>query len=569
MSDEARRLPVVLFWHMHQPDYRGPGEGDYQLPWVYLHGIKDYVDMASYLEANHDARAVVNFVPTLLEQIADYAAQIKGWLDDGTPIRDPLLEALAGPKIPQDREGRMALLHACKRINKSRLVDRFQHFQDLFDLMHLAEKHPDCVAYFSDQFFADLLMWYHIAWMGESVRHNDSRLQALEEKTRDFTDDDRRELVTIIGELLDAIVPRYRRLAQQGRVELSVTPYAHPIMPLLIDMQSAREAVEGIAMPEVESYPEGEDRAIWHVERGLEVFERFFGFRPEGCWPAEGAISTPTLELLQGSGFKWVASGQEVLHNSLVRERGGVHPDNWVHRPYKVNDTDFFVFFRDDGLSDLIGFTYSDWHADDAVDNFVRHLETIADNTAGQDDALVSIIMDGENAWEYYPNNGAYFLSALYARLADNPKLELTTYSDFIDSRPLPREKIAGVVTGSWVFGSLTTWIGDRDKNRAWEMLVDAKRAFDKVLMSGRLTDDERDAAEHQLAICEGSDWFWWFGDYNPSSTVADFERLFRSQLMVLYDVLGEAPPDYLSEVFARGSGNPDKGGVMRQGQAS
>jgi len=550
---------------MHQPDYRGPDDGDYQLPWVYLHGIKDYVDMVSYLEANHDARAVVNFVPTLLEQIVDYAAQIRAWLDEGTRIGDPLLDALASPQIPADRKARANLLRACKRVNKTRLVDRFQHFRDLFELARLTEKHPGCVAYFSDQYFADLLMWYHIAWMGESGRANDVRLQALAPKARDFTAEDRHQLLTIIAELLDAIIPRYRRLAQQGRVELSVTPYAHPIMPLLIDMQSAREATADIKMPEVDAYPEGEDRAIWHTERGLEVFEKFFGFRPIGCWPAEGAISTPTLELLQGSGFRWVASGQEVLHNSLVRERGGALPANWIHRPYKVDDTDFFVFFRDDGLSDLIGFTYSDWHADDAVDNFVRHLETIAENTAGQDDALVSIIMDGENAWEYYPNNGAYFLSALYERLSSHPKLELTTFSSYIESRPLPSEKIKSVVTGSWVFGSLTTWIGDRDKNRAWEMLVDAKRVFDRVLASGRLSDSERDAAEQQLAICEGSDWFWWFGDYNPSSTVADFESLFRRQLEVLYTLLGEKSPSYLSEVFARGSGNPDKGGVMRQ----
>ena len=363
---------------------------------------------------------------------------------------------------------------------------------------------------------------------------------------------------------MDAVIPRYRRLAQQGRVELAVSPYAHPILPLLIDLQSGREATPDIPMPTAKAYPEGEDRAVWHIERGLEVFEEHFGFRPAGCWPSEGAISTASLELLEGSGFRWVASGQQVLHNSLNHERGGELPANWIHRPYRIGDTDFCVFFRDDGMSDLIGFTYSDWHADDAVNNFVEHLEKIAADTAGAADSLVTIIMDGENAWEYYPNNGAYFLNALYERLADHPDLDLTTFSAYLDKCACPDEALQGVVTGSWVYGTLTTWIGDPDKNRAWDMLIDAKKVYDKVLVSGRLSDDQRDLVEQQLARCEGSDWFWWFGDYNPSDTVSDFESLFRRQLELLYRLMDKDPPSYLGEVFARGSGTPDKGGVMR-----
>ena len=565
MSDESRRLPVVLCWHMHQPDYRGPGDGDFHLPWVYLHGIKDYVDMAAHLEAHPKARAVVNFVPTLLEQIAEYARQINAWLDGGHRIRDPLLAALAGPEVPAQAGERCALLRACKRANKTRLIDRFQPYRDLVEMSRMLEQHPERISYFSDQYVVDMLMWYHIAWMGESVRGHDLRLQALTEKARNLDDDDRRQIVTIIGELMDAIVPRYRRLAEQGKVELSVTPYAHAIMPLLIDFDSAREAIPEIQMPESDGYPDGEHRVVWHVERGLQVFEDFFGFRPTGCWPGEGAVSAPTVEALQGSGFRWIASGQQVLRNSLERERKGELPRNWVHRPYKVADSEFMMMFRDDGLSDLIGFTYSDWHAQDAVTNFIQHLEAIAANTADQEDALVAIIMDGENAWEYYPNNGGYFLSELYARLAEHPLLDLTTFSDFIQGLTRPTESLKSLVTGSWVYGTLSTWIGDRDKNRAWDMLVDAKRVFDRVMESERLDSAERDAAEEQLAICEGSDWFWWFGDYNPGETVADFECLYRRQLGELYRLLGETPPAYLSEVFAHGSGAPDKGGVMRQ----
>lgn len=564
MSGKRRRLPVVLCWHMHQPDYRGPDDGDYQLPWVYLHGIKDYVDMAAHLEANPKARAVVNFVPILLEQITDYAAQVHAWADNGARIHDPLLSALAGPAIPAGAGERFAVLRACRRANKNRLIDRYKRFHELIELGGVAEPQDERLVYLSDQYFADLLVWYHIAWLGESVRSHDVRVQALIQKGRGFTPEDRRQLVVLIGELMDAIIPRYRRLAQQGRIELSFTPYAHPILPLLVDIKSGLDATPDMELPAVDSYPEGEDRSVWHIERGLEVFEEHFGFRPVGCWPAEGAISTPTMELLQGSGFRWVASGQQVLHNTLSRERGGGLPANWLHRPYRIRDSRFCVFFRDDGLSDLIGFTYSDWHADDAVNNFVQHLETIAASNAREQDAVVSIILDGENAWEYYPKNGSYFLSGLYERLADHPDLELTTFASYLDNCQCPEESLEGVVTGSWVYGTLTTWIGDCDKNRAWEMLVEAKQAYDRVIASGRLADEQRDLVDQQLARCEGSDWFWWFGDYNPGDTVSDFESLFRRQLEVLYRMLGEQPPAYLADVFARGSGNPDKGGVMR-----
>jgi len=245
----------------------------------------------------------------------------------------------------------------------------------------------------------------------------------------------------------------------------------------------------------------------------------------------------------------------------------GQFPEYWPHRAYRVQERRVAMFFRDDGLSDLIGFTYADWHADDAVGDLVRHLENVARQTRGKSDAVVAIIMDGENAWEYYPNNGHFFLTALYKRLAEHPDLRLTTFSDCVARCAVMPFSLPRLVAGSWVYGTLSTWIGDKDKNRGWEMLGDAKHAFDRVVASGRLTPAKVEAAELQLATCEGSDWFWWFGDYNPGAAVSDFEQLFRRQLMHLYELLGEPAPDYLQQVFAFGTGDPSRGGVMRQSQ--
>ena len=563
-ANQAPQLQVVFCWHMHQPYYKGPEKSDYHLPWVYLHGIKDYADMVAHLEHNPKAKAVVNFAPVLLEQIDDYTRQTRAWLDEGRLIRDPLLAALAGPGLPVDLASRKEIVLACLRANENRLIRRFKHFNELAGLAKYSLDNPAMVPYLNDQFLVDLMVWYHLAWMGECTRINDLRIRSLQAKGFGFTNEDRRRLLELIWEMLHGITERYAKLARSGQIELSVTPYAHPIVPLLIDIGSAREALPGINMPQIEAYPGGEARARWHMRKGIEVFERHFGFRPQGCWPSEGAVSEATVKMLEEEGFKWAASGQQVLSNSLMA--GGAEarlPDNWVHSAYRVQEGRLNMFFRDDGLSDLIGFTYGEWHADDAVGDLINHLVNIADACKDNPQAVVSIIMDGENAWEYYPNNGSYFLQAMYERIAAHPKLQLTTFSEVQKRQKRLAPKLSRLVAGSWVYGTFTTWIGDKDKNRAWDMLGQAKVDYDKAVANKRFSPEQINALEKQLAICEGSDWFWWFGDYNPGATVSDFEKLFRRQLSHLYELLDEPKPDYLKQVFAVGSGDPSLGGVM------
>ncbi len=564
MSDSDQRLKVVLCWHMHQPDYRGPDHSSYKLPWVYLHGIKDYIDMVVHLENHPEAKAVVNFAPVLLEQLDDYVEQIKDWLVRGKQIKDPLLAALAGPGLPLDQESRRELMKACLRANEKHMRGRFRTFRRLTTIVGLVDEHAESSEYLNDQFIIDLLVWYHIAWMGEYPRANDLRVKSLEKKRKGFGSEDRFRLIEAIGDVLSSIVERYRKLSQEGRVELSVTPYAHPILPLLLDIKSAQEALPDSALPINTEYPGGEERSRWHIRRGNESFERFFGFKPKGCWPAEGAVSEESLRLLEEEGFAWIASGQQVLHNSISQSyEGAAWPEQWAHRPYRVKEGELNCFFRNDSLSDLIGFTYADWHAEDAVSNLIHNLESIAKNSTKPSDLVVSIIMDGENAWEHYPRNGCFFLESLYKRLSTHPKLEMTTFSEVIEQE-LPAYNLKTLVAGSWVYGTFSTWIGEKDKNRAWDVLIEAKKVYDRVIASERLNKAAEKKAELQMATCEGSDWFWWFGDYNPGETVSDFECLFRNQLKHLYQLLGEEPPLYLSEVFAIGGGDPAKGGVMR-----
>ncbi len=555
-----KKFDVVLAWHMHQPEYRDLPSGRYQLPWTYLHAIKDYTDMAAHLENWPDARVVVNFAPLLLEQLADYTQQIETFFREGRPLRDPLLAALAQAVLPAAREERLALVRACLRANDTRMIARFQPYQRLAEMARWLLSHPDGMAYVSEEYIVDLLMWYHLAWLGETVRRADVRVRKLMDKASRFDLQDRRQLLELIGELIANVVPRYKRLAQRGQVELSVTPYAHPMLPLLIDFESAHEALPHAALPAVAHYPDGEERARWHVREGVRVFEQHFGFRPTGCWPSEGGVSERALRMLAQEGLHWAATGEGVLRNSLSRF-GELPPEkrDWLYRPYTLSEHSPRVFFRDDRLSDLIGFSYATWHADDAVADLIAHLERVADACEGHDGAVASIILDGENAWEHYPENAYYFLNALYKRLSEHPRLRLTTFGDYAAAT----QPLRLLASGSWVYGNFSTWIGDVDKNRGWEMLCDAKRAYDTALPN--LSEADRDVAQRQLAVCEGSDWFWWFGDYNPSDTVSDFEGLYRRHLLNLYAALRLEPPDYLGHTFTRGQGAPALGGAMRR----
>ncbi|MFV8816919.1 glycoside hydrolase [Haliea sp. E17] len=556
-TDQPMR--VMLCWHMHQPEYRNLRTGTISLPWTYLHAIKDYVDMAAHIEAVPNARAVVNFAPILLEQIQFYVDQLQDFLEGRGALGDPLLAALGEAVLPVEPHAQLELVKACLRANRERMIDRFPAFARLAALADHYVEHPEGLIYASSQFLVDLLVWYNLSWLGESVRRSDPRVAELENKASNFSVHDRRVLLQLMLELMASIVPRYRALAEEGKVELTMSPYAHPIVPLLLDMESAREAMPDAPLPLHTEYPGGPERTRWHLAKGLEVFDKYFGRRPIGLWPSEGGVSQDSLGYFAEAGFRWIASGEGVLNNSHENKDLGCR-----HRLYRFGDADILCAFRDDGLSDLIGFNYSDWHGEDAVANLVGHMENIAELCRDHKDCMISIILDGENAWEYYPENGYYFLGHLYEALAEHPRLSLTTMQDFLDEcEPQPTHE-AHLTAGSWVYGSFSTWIGSAEKNHGWDLLVEAKRCFDQQVASGALGPEEVAVAEQQLAICEGSDWFWWFGDYNPADSVSLFDQLYRLQLANLYHALRVEPPGNLAEIISRGGGKPSRGGVMR-----
>jgi alpha-amylase/alpha-mannosidase (GH57 family) len=296
-------------------------------------------------------------------------------------------------------------------------------------------------------------------------------------------------------------------------------------------------------------------------------------------WPAEGGVSHAALSLMAEHGVEWAATGQAVLFNSLHKSHmSNVNKNDYLYQPYRVTngEHDIMCFFRDDQLSDKIGFEYAKIHSHDAVTDFISTLENIQQTNETERPRIVSVILDGENAWEYFPYNGFYFLNELYAALTAHADIKMTTFSDIVDmyQAPSPLNKglsapaLPQVAAGSWVYGTFSTWIGSKDKNQAWDLLCAAKKTYDSVLSQHKLSEEQAKACERQLAICEGSDWFWWFGDYNSSDSVASFDQLYRRNLINLYKLLGQPVPDILHKKISEGGGGSENAGTMRRGQS-
>lgn len=567
MSD--KKLLLNLYWHMHQPDYRDLVTGDYVLPWTYLHALKDYSDMAYHLEQNPAARVTFNFVPILVEQLQDYAEQARSGV-----WRDPLLHLLGNPDLDHISDAECQLIvDSCFKAHHEKMLSPFPHYQRLLKLYELVAPlmQSGQFHYLSAQYKADLLVWYHLAWTGEGLRRKNKTVQALMQKGVLFTFEDRLALLGVISETLQGILPRYQALLAKGQIEMSTTPYYHPILPLLIDLKSTHDAMPKAPLPQATTYPDGYTRAIAHVEAAQQYHEQVFGHKATGMWPAEGAVSHAALSLLAEEGVAWAATGQGVLANSL-RKLGLEHdqPQQYLYQPYKITNgqQDIVCFFRDDQLSDKIGFEYSKQYASEAVNDFVQSLENILSNSEGT--PVVSVILDGENAWEYYPYNGYYFLQELYQALVDHPDIQMTTFSDILamqQAQQLPEPALLNdICAGSWVYGTFSTWIGEPAKNRAWDLLCEAKRQYDQHVHGLSLAAKEK--CQQQLALCEGSDWFWWFGDYNNAQSVQSFDQLYRRNLSNLYHLLGLTPPAHLSQPISLGGGDAENAGTMRRGQS-
>ncbi len=546
---------LAFLWHMHQPDYRHPESGHFVLPWVLLHAIKDYADMASHLERHPGIRCTVNFVPVLLDQIEDYADQLAT-----SQWRDPLLRIAAHAEPDTlDDEDRAWLLDMAFRCHAPTMLEPFAPYRRLRDLLAFVKvQDANTLSYLSGHYYADLATWFLLAWSGESLRRSGHVVPELMAKGDAFTLADRRRLLEELSGVVNRLIPRYRTLGERGQIELSCTPEHHPLAPLLIDFKAARESWPESPLPSSPEYPGGLTRVEAHLAAARTSHERRFGSPPRGLWPAEGALSAPFLKQIGEAGFQWTASSHGVLKHSAGSQATTTEP--W--QPPEDTPGDLTLFFRNELLSDLIGFEYANWHGRDAAQHFMTELKAIH---IRDHDALIPVFLDGENAWEYYPYNAWYFFSDLYGTLEKNPAIRTVTLSEAAIAHREKRNRLPRLTAGSWVYGTLSTWIGNPEKNRAWDLLCEVKQCADRALHSGRLNPEETAEVQRRLAVCESSDWFWWLGDYNSPQSVACFDSLFRENLKSLYRLLHLPFPVSLDHPISQGGGTPESGGTMRR----
>ncbi|MCB4203358.1 hypothetical protein LF845_00115 [Deferribacterales bacterium Es71-Z0220] len=520
-----KKLYLQFIWHMHQPYYKEASTGEYLLPWVFLHGIKDYLEMPRYYEL-YDIKGTFNFVPSLLIQLEDYKSE---------DVNDRLIKLIKKDvKTLEDKEIEF-LVPSLFMANLKNMISSSVRYKELYDRYSGSEKSENKLFIFNSQEILDLEVHFLIAWTGAFIRSESSFIKSLIVKDMNFTEDDKRSLLKILFGKISYIFEYYKKLSDMGRIELSVTPYYHPIFPLLLDMNCAYESKKDIKLP-LENLRLDED-AKWHLNEGVKEFERIFGVNPTGVWPAEGSVSDETVTIFSDK-FKWCATDEDVLGNSLGIDLKRSDNRKRLYKRYIFGDEKISVFFRDKYLSDLIGFTYANMEPVEAACDFIKKLQHIYEIC--DFDPIVSVILDGENAWEFYKNNAFDFFSALYERLMKLDFIQTVTPKEMLKADGV---KLKKVVAGSWIYGDFTTWVGHPEKNKAWEYLYEVKK--DLIKLKG---DDNIEEAEKFLHIAEGSDWFWWYGDDHYTVQAGTFDYLFRSNLINAYRLLNENVPGFLYE---------------------
>lgn len=533
-----KKLYLSFLWHQHQPYYKDDGDGRYYMPWVYLHALKDYYEMAAHIEKS-GIKAVVNFVPSLLIQLKEYT---------DFNVADNFLILMRKEVSSLTAEEKKVIANQCFMANLNTMIKPLRRYFDLYNKQASSGGDMSC---FTDSELLDLEILYIVAWCGEYLRQEDTHLQYLINKGSDFKEEEKIELLKRAASWIKRIVDIHAGLKERNQAEISCTPYYHPILPLLIDINSAKEVCPDMNMPEFEGTLETD--ADWHIQEGLNEFERHFGFRPNGMWPAEGSVSQKAVEKFAANGIRWIATDEEVLGNSLQinmkdpANRYRLYQKHFQeHNGNKIN-----IFFRDKVLSDLIGFTYSSWNEDDAVNDFIHHLYEIYQSVDFS--PHVAVILDGENAWEYYNRNAYNFFTKLYSRLNSTDWIVTQTFSEVTQNYDIPEERVSHIKAGSWIMGNFRIWIGHPEKNKAWELLGKTKRSIDKYIYN--VPEETAAQIYKEYHAAEGSDWFWWYGDDHFSIQADVFDRLFRTHLINIYRLLKlNVPSELFTPIKASGS---------------
>jgi len=528
---------------MHQPNYREPHADRMAMPWVRLHATKDYLDMPLRAAAHEGIRVTFNLVPSLLDQLELY-------LNGGTDRHLELSRRSVDKLSDEDKQELLSTFFSC---NPSQMITPYGRYRELYDKYQSGRDRRDIlVRLFSSGELRDLQVWSNLAWVDPLFR-DEQPIKSLLAQGRHFTSEHKHALLDWQIELIRRIVPTYRKLQEEGRIEVSFTPYYHPILPLLCNTDIATEALPSLALPRRRfAHPEDAEQ---QVLLSLQKYRELFGEARPGMWPSEGSVSEESMDLLRRLGVRWSASDDEVLQHSLTK--AGMDPAGSLKHAVYDYGPGLKMFFRDHHLSDRIGFVYSTWNAERAADDFLQHLLKLREKYSDRlDEVVVPIILDGENAWEYFPDDGAAFLDLLYKGLAEDKRIETVTMSEACDR--LPARNLPSIYAGSWINHDFRIWIGHQEDNAAWDLLSKTRDALVQFQGEHPHFDPERlTAAWNQIYIAEGSDWCWWYGDEHRGAHNLQFDTVYRQHLIAVYEHLGLDIPVEMARPIYRGEGRP------------
>jgi alpha-amylase/alpha-mannosidase (GH57 family) len=554
-KDGFPKIRLVLFWHMHQPFYKDMVTGEYRLPWVRLHALKDYYGMVKLLDEFPDVHQNFNLVPSLVTQIQDYVSG---------QAHDPFFNVVAKPAeelTPSDRQFALRYLFQANPVN---MIGRYPRYRELWERYRSTVDRPEGPdSYFVTRDYADLQVLSQLAWFDEYFLAEPD-IAALVEKGEDFTVADQQLVIARERDFLAKVLPAYAGAAGKGSIELSPSPFYHPILPLLCDTKVGAQSSPGLNLP-TRRFRHPDDAGL-QIQRALDFHEALFGVRSKGLWPSEGSVSEETLTLAYRQGIQWMATDEGVLGRSLdfhlSRHDGEKLQADGAERLYNIyryekDGTHMHLVFRDHHISDLIGFVYSGMAAQEAATHLIQNIKDSAQPVLQQGkDAVVSIILDGENAWEYYPQSGREFLRRFYDAVQRDSQIESVTISEAIARhKPSNFGRLTGLVPGSWINANLNVWIGSPEDNRSWDLLAEARDYYDRY--SHRVSTEQRKLAWEELLIAEGSDWNWWYGPEHHSANDRDFDELYRKHLSNVYHALEGVPPEELNTPIISGVVRP------------
>lgn len=549
-------VALAFFWHHHQPYYPDDVGDENLMPWVRLHGTKDYWGMAMLLKQVPELRATINLVPSLVSQLLAYA-------DSGQ--EDAHLRISRLPADGLSEEDMRYLLDNFFMVHPNQMIRPYRRYYDLYKKRGLSiDSAEQAKKRFSKKDIIDLQCWSNLVWIHPLAFELDSELAEFRKKGRHWTEQEKHRLLDKQMELLGQVIPLHRELQERGQVELTTSPYYHPILPLLWDKRQARRAMPDVTLPKhLEGYS---DDVRQHVRRAVEFHEKLLGQKPRGMWPSEGSVCQQIIPIIAEAGIHWIATDEEILSCStdgwVSRDSNGfLRNPEMLYRPWRVEEQgrQLQIVFRDHAMSDQIGFHYQRYSAENAVGDFFGKVEAIGRATtgnAGHRPTLVSIILDGENCWEYYPNAGLDFLRTLYQRIVRHAKINPVRICDYLEAYPAT-DKLGRLFPGSWIQHNFGIWIGHPECNRAWDALHQTRQYLVQVAEKKAKPAEQLAEAWEELYIAEGSDWFWWFGDDHSSAQDGQFDRLFRKHLQNVYLTLGEQPPAELTKPISQGQRHP------------